>query len=76
MLGSGLRLVLFGIVVGLAAALLAVRFMANFVFGIPPVDPISFGAVALILAAVGLAACLWPAWRAARIDPVRSLRQD
>jgi len=75
-LRSGLRLVLAGIVVGLVGALLATRFMANFLFGIRPADPLSFGAVALILIAVGLAACLWPAWRAARIDPACSLRQD
>ena len=75
-LRSGLRLVLAGIGVGLVGALLATRFMANFLFGIRPADPLSFAAVALILTAVGLVACLWPAWRAARIDPACSLRQD
>jgi predicted permease len=75
-LGSGLRLVLVGIAVGLAGALALTRFLANLLFGIPSADPLSFGAVALILSSVGLAACLWPACRAARIDPIRSLRQE
>lgn len=75
-LGSGMRLVLAGIGAGLAGALLVTRFMAKFIFGVPPADPVAFGGVALLLGAVGLAACLWPALRAARIDPIRSLRQD
>jgi ABC-type antimicrobial peptide transport system permease subunit len=75
-LRSGLRLVLIGIGVGLAAALVATQFMASFLLGIPAADPWSFAAVALILCTVGLVACLWPACRAARIDPIISLRQE
>jgi putative ABC transport system permease protein len=75
-LGSGMRLVLVGIALGLAGAWLVTRVMASFLFGVVPADPVSFGVVALMISAVGLVACLWPACRAARIDAVRSLRQE
>ncbi len=73
---SGLRLVLVGIAVGIAGGLFVTRFMASLLFGIIAADFISFGSVALVLITVGLIACLWPALRAARIDPVCSLRQE
>jgi putative ABC transport system permease protein len=75
-LNSGLRMVLLGIGIGVAGALLLTRFMANFLFGIHAADPLSFAAVMLVLGTAGVAACLEPAIRAARIDPVCSLRQE
>jgi predicted permease len=75
-LGSGMRLVLAGIAAGLAGAYFATRLMSGFLFGVVAADPISYGGVAALLITVGFAACLWPAWRAARIDPVCSLRQE
>jgi hypothetical protein len=76
MLGSGMRLVLTGIGVGLVGAFFVTRLMSALLFGVVPADPMSYGSVVILLAAVGLAACLWPAVRAARIDPVCSLRQE
>jgi putative ABC transport system permease protein len=50
--------------------------MASFVFGVPPTDPVSFLAAAVVVMGVGLLACAIPARRAARVDPVIALRQE
>ena len=73
-ISRGLRLTIAGIAIGLAAALLLTRLMGNLLFQVSPRDPIAFGAALIILLAVALVACLLPARRATRIDPVRALR--
>ena len=73
-ISRGLRLTIAGIAIGLAAALLLTRLMGNLLFQVSPRDPIAFGAALIILLGVALVACLLPAWRATRIDPVRALR--
>lgn len=73
---QGVALVFAGLAFGLAAALLATRAMKSLLFGVQPFDPLTFALVAATLAAVGLLASLLPAWRAARVDPVRALRAD
>ncbi len=73
---QGVTLVVYGLLLGLAAALVASQAMRGFLFGIQPFDPLTFASVAIALAAVGLLASLLPAWRAARVDPVRALRAD
>jgi len=65
-----------GIVVGLAGAFALARFMTSLIFGIPPVDPLTFAVVPALLAAVALAAAFVPARRAAAVDPMRALRED
>jgi ABC-type antimicrobial peptide transport system permease subunit len=45
-------------------------------FGVRPLDPVSFGGAAAVLAAVALAAAAWPAWRAMRVDPAVALRDE
>ena len=73
---NGLRPVLAGVVVGTVAALWALRGMTGLLFEVRPADPATLaGAVGLLLAA-GAAACVVPAWRAARIDPANSLRAE
>jgi ABC-type antimicrobial peptide transport system permease subunit len=67
----GLAMALTGIGIGLAAAALLTRFMAGMLYGIQPFDPLTFAAVAGILLAVSVAASCAPAWRAARLDPMR-----
>jgi predicted permease len=73
--GHGMRLVAFGIVVGVAAALALTRLMRTLLFDVSPADPLTFTAVSLALAAVAFLAGFLPALRAARIDPVLALRE-
>ncbi|MDB4873786.1 MAG: permease [Gemmatimonadetes bacterium] len=75
-LGEGGVLLAAGLVVGLTGALFATRLLRGMLFGITPHDPATLGAVALVLAAVGVAACWLPAARAARVDPAVALRAD
>jgi ABC-type antimicrobial peptide transport system permease subunit len=69
-------LALFGVTIGLAAAFLLVRLMRSLLFGVEVTDPITFGGISLLLAMITLLACYIPAQRAARIDPIISLRCD
>ncbi|HVQ32272.1 MAG TPA: ABC transporter permease [Vicinamibacteria bacterium] len=74
--GYGLGLVGLGIGLGLVGALALSRLMGSLVFGIGATDPLTFAGVALILFAVALMACLLPAGRAVRVDPVVALRYE
>jgi putative ABC transport system permease protein len=74
--GEGMVLALCGTAAGIGGALLLTRLMAKLLYGVPPVDPLTFVAVTLLLIAVALAACLIPAFRAARVSPVTALRQE
>ena len=74
--GGGMGLTLVGLTVGLLGALLATRLIDSLLFGIEPTDSATFGAVAVLLAAVSLAACAIPARRAMRVDPVETLRAE
>jgi predicted permease len=73
--GEGMRLVGFGMGIGLALALLVTRALKPFLFGVSPVDPLTFGAIGLTLGAVALVASYLPARRAASADPASSLRR-
>jgi putative ABC transport system permease protein len=75
-LSSGLALVAVGLVLGLAAALAATRFMDALVFGVSPMDPPTFLGAAAVLTAVALAAHWIPVRRALRIDPAQALRAE
>ncbi|MGD9902571.1 MAG: ABC transporter permease [Vicinamibacterales bacterium] len=72
----GLRPVVVGLVVGLPAALVALRAAAGLLYDVTPADPAALGASLGLLLAAAAAACLVPAWRAARIDPATSLRAE
>jgi len=63
-----------GIVLGAAAAFAATRVMKELLFGVSATDPLTFGAVAFVLAAVTLLASYIPALRATRVDPIVALR--
>jgi putative ABC transport system permease protein len=65
-----------GIAVGLIAASALTRSLASLLFGVAPLDVLNFAGAAALLAAVALAACAIPAWRAARVDPAVALHQD
>jgi predicted permease len=73
---DGMKPILIGVVMGLAAAFALSRLVASLVFGVHPTDPLTFSAVALILITVGVLANIVPAYRATRIEPVRTLRED
>jgi putative ABC transport system permease protein len=75
-LSSGFVLVAVGLVLGLAAALAATRFMDALVFGVSPVDPPTFLGAAGVLTIVALAAHWVPVRRALRIDPAQALRAE
>jgi predicted permease len=65
-----------GLIAGLAGALAAGRVLSSLLYEVSPRDPIVIGAVALLLAATALAACLVPARRATRVDPLIALRYE
>jgi ABC-type antimicrobial peptide transport system permease subunit len=65
-----------GVVLGLIGALLATRLLKSMLFGVSATNPFIFAVNALILMAVALAACLIPARRASRIDPMEALRSE
>jgi predicted permease len=75
-LGQGTKMVLLGVVIGIAAALGLTRLMANQLFGVTSHDPLTFAAVALLLTVVALLACYIPARRAVRVDPLIALRYE
>lgn len=75
-LAQALWLVARGILIGLALAIAFNRVMTSFVFRVATVDPASYVAACLCVAGATLAACLVPARRAARVDPVIALRQE
>lgn len=73
---EGMKPALLGLALGVAGALALGRAVASFIYGIAPYDPLTFAAVAALLAAVALLASLLPAYRAARIEPTRALREE
>ncbi len=75
-LGQGLRVALCGTAVGVVAALAATRFIASLLYGVTATDPLTFAAVSALVVGVAAAATAFPAWKASRIDPTRSLRVD
>ena len=75
-LTRALRIVVAGLIVGLAGAAGVTRVLQRFLFGVTPTDPIAFTIVTLLLMAVGLMAAWLPARRATRIDPCAALRAE
>jgi putative ABC transport system permease protein len=71
---QGMRLVLIGVAIGIAAALWLTRLIAGFLFGVQRLDPLAFTTMPLLLSAVALLSVWLPALRASRVDPVEALR--
>jgi putative ABC transport system permease protein len=74
--GQGMALTLAGVGVGLGLALALTRVMSGLLYGVSASDPLTYAGVAGVLAVVALAACLIPARRASRVDPMVALRYE
>jgi putative ABC transport system permease protein len=75
-LREGMVMTVIGVLAGLTAAIVVGRVMGALLFGVGPIDPVTFGAMAALLTMVSVAATLIPARRALRIDPASALRQE
>jgi len=75
-LGRGLALVVVGMLLGLGGAFSLTRFLQEQLYEVQASDPATFGGVAFGLLAVAILACLIPAWRAVRVDPVKALQTE
>ena len=75
-LGRGMMLALFGIVVGLLGAFALTRFLSSLLFGVTPTDPVTFLVVSMLLGVVAFLASYIPAHRATRVDPMEALRNE
>ena len=76
MLGDGMRPALYGLAFGLAVSAGVVRLVQSMLYETQPLDPAIFTAVATTLLAVAALACMIPAWKASRIDPMQALRNE
>lgn len=75
-LRDGLKLALAGVAIGLVVACLVTRFMTGILYGVPPIDPLTFGLVAAGVTLLAVVALLVPAHRATRLDVTAALRAE
>ena len=74
--GNAVRLVGAGVLIGLAVSFAATRVMSSLLYGVAPTDPVTFGAICIVLVFVALVASWVPARRAARVDPLIAIRAE
>jgi ABC-type antimicrobial peptide transport system permease subunit len=73
---DAMRAVAPGVVLGLIGAWLATRFIQGMLYGIAPLDPLTFATTPAVILGVALLASLWPASRASRVDPMIAMRAE
>ena len=74
--GDGLRITGIGLMLGLLGSVVVARWLATLLFGVSPGDPVTLGTMAVVLMAAATAACVVPARRATRVDPMVALRAE
>jgi ABC-type antimicrobial peptide transport system permease subunit len=75
-IGQGLVLAVIGVAIGVAAGIGLTRWIASFMYGVTPTDPLTFAGVSILLILVASLACFIPARRAMRVDPLIALRYE
>jgi ABC-type antimicrobial peptide transport system permease subunit len=73
-LSKGVALTVIGVLVGAGAALQLTRLLGYLLYNVSPRDPLAFGSACVVITVASLTACLLPAWRATRTDPLLALR--
>ena len=76
MLVDGLLPAVIGLAIGLSLSAIVTREIQSLLYGTGPLDPTVFALVSLVLLLVAGAACVFPAWRASRLDPMQALRTE
>jgi putative ABC transport system permease protein len=75
-LGEGFQMVVLGVIIGVAGGLALSRYLSSLFFGVSPASPGTYVEVALLMIGIALVACLLPAWRAIRVNPMVALRYE
>ena len=73
---DGMKPILLGVAIGLAAAFALSRVVTSLIYGVRATDPLTFAGVSILLGAVGFLATVFPAYRATRVDPMVALRYE
>ena len=74
--GEGARVAVLGALIGIAGAMATTRLLSRWLYGVSPTEPAVFAGLSIAMVAVALLACWIPARRAARVDPIDSLRSE
>src|SRR5204863_2838720 len=75
-LGEGFRMVALGVIIGVAGGIALSRYLSSLFFGVNAANPATYLEVALLMIVIALVACLLPAWRAVRVNPMVALRYE
>jgi putative ABC transport system permease protein len=75
-LSEGFRMVALGVIIGVAGGIALSRYLSSLFFGVSPASPATYLQVALLMIGIALVACLLPAWRAIRVNPMVALRYE
>jgi ABC-type antimicrobial peptide transport system permease subunit len=73
---EGALVVIIGVIAGLAGSAMLTRFLQSMLFDVEAIDPITYAAIGTLLTVVTLLACVVPAYRATRVDPLVALRHE